>query len=367
MSPSPLRRARRLLAAPSLALLALAPCAAAAPATADELRETEARLEARDQALSARMSRLQADLVNGRVRLDEARRHHREAQGALARRLTAIYVSDQPSPLVEMITGGSLGEAQEQAELLEEIGRRDRTLVARSRGTAAALRSAEDLLAARRMELTAVRRSLLVDRALIGSRLAAAVRREHAAAPAAPAVTTSGGLPVAPTASGSSAAPSGRGLPAEFLNGGLPGAAPRDAATDRPIDVRPAPAGPQPTRGLPGTGVVGPAAGPPITGNLPTFTAVAGWYGRDARRVRTASGEPYDPTALSAASRTLRFGTMLRIGYGGRVVTVRVNDRGPYVRSRDLDLSEAAAAILGLPGVGTVTVQILPEPGTPAS
>ncbi len=54
------------------------------------------------------------------------------------------------------------------------------------------------------------------------------------------------------------------------------------------------------------------------------------------------------------------------MAYGGRVVTVRVNDRGPYVRGRDLELSQAAAAALGLPGVGQVTAQILPAySGTP--
>ncbi len=51
---------------------------------------------------------------------------------------------------------------------------------------------------------------------------------------------------------------------------------------------------------------------------------------------------------------------MLRVAYGGRVVTVRVNDRGPYVRGRDLNLSQAAAAALALPGIGRVTVQVLP-------
>jgi rare lipoprotein A len=106
--------------------------------------------------------------------------------------------------------------------------------------------------------------------------------------------------------------------------------------------------------------VVGPAAGRPLDGALPTFTAVAAWYGPGFERARTASGEAYDPAAFSAASRTLAFGTLLRVAYGNRTVTVRVNDRGPYVRGRDLDLSQAAAAALGLPGVATVTVQILP-------
>ena len=106
---------------------------------------------------------------------------------------------------------------------------------------------------------------------------------------------------------------------------------------------------------------MGPASGTPLSGRLPTFSAVASWYGPGFTRAHMASGEPYDPNAFSTASRTLKLGTMLRIGYGGRVVTVRVNDRGPYVKGRDLELSQAAAAALGLPGVGTVTVQVLPD------
>ena len=92
---------------------------------------------------------------------------------------------------------------------------------------------------------------------------------------------------------------------------------------------------------------------------------MASWYGPDYAGT-LASGEPYDPYAFSAASRTLRLGTLLRVAYGGRVVTVRVNDRGPYVRGRDLELSQAAAAALGLPGVGQVTAQILPAYSGPS-
>ncbi len=110
---------------------------------------------------------------------------------------------------------------------------------------------------------------------------------------------------------------------------------------------------------------MGPAAGPsPVLTTLPTFTAVASWYGPGYTNPHLASGEPYDPNAYSAASRTLRLGTMLRVAYGGRAVTVRINDRGPYVHGRDLNLSQAAAAALRLPGIGTVTAQILPGYGS---
>jgi rare lipoprotein A len=88
-----------------------------------------------------------------------------------------------------------------------------------------------------------------------------------------------------------------------------------------------------------------------------SFSGEASWYGPGFTGHRTASGEPYDPSALTAASKTLPLGSHLRICFHGSCVTVRINDRGPYVGSRILDLSEAAAADIGLTsdGVGYVT------------
>ena len=90
------------------------------------------------------------------------------------------------------------------------------------------------------------------------------------------------------------------------------------------------------------------AAGPVIVGT-------ASWYGGSFQGRRTASGERFDTGALTAASRTLPFGTGLRVCRLDRCVVVRVNDRGPYVGSRVLDLSHAAARVLGFEGVAHVT------------
>ncbi|MCC6832650.1 MAG: septal ring lytic transglycosylase RlpA family lipoprotein [Thermoleophilia bacterium] len=102
-----------------------------------------------------------------------------------------------------------------------------------------------------------------------------------------------------------------------------------------------------------------------MTGDTPTpagarFTAKVGWYAPTVRF--TASGEAFDQTALSAAHRTLPFGTLLRLTHAGREVVVRVNDRGPFVPGRDLDLSPAAAAALGLRHVTTVHAQVIRTP-----
>ena len=89
---------------------------------------------------------------------------------------------------------------------------------------------------------------------------------------------------------------------------------------------------------------------------------VASWYGEESGSV-TASGEPFRPGGRTAAHRTLPFGTRLEVCYRGRCVVVRVNDRGPYVEGRDLDLSRGAAEALGMieAGVAPVMVRVLRE------
>ena len=72
----------------------------------------------------------------------------------------------------------------------------------------------------------------------------------------------------------------------------------------------------------------------------------------------TASGVPFDPSGLTAAHKTLPFGTQLLVSYGGRSAQVTVNDRGPFVAGRDIDLSQAAADMIGLTGAGVAPVQV---------
>ena len=76
---------------------------------------------------------------------------------------------------------------------------------------------------------------------------------------------------------------------------------------------------------------------------------------------RTASGERVSPGALTAAHRTLPFGTMVRVTNrsSGRSVVVRINDRGPFVRGRIIDLTPAAARALGFSGLANVSVDVV--------
>ena len=88
-----------------------------------------------------------------------------------------------------------------------------------------------------------------------------------------------------------------------------------------------------------------------------TNSMLSSWYGGQFHGRTTANGETYDMYGLTAAHKTLPFGTKLRVCYE-RCVDVRINDRGPYIGSRELDLSFGAASAIGLikPGVDYVSV-----------
>ena len=93
-----------------------------------------------------------------------------------------------------------------------------------------------------------------------------------------------------------------------------------------------------------------------------TRTEVASWYGPGFAGRPTSTGEIYNPEGLTAASRTLPLGSHVRVTNPdtGRSVVVRINDRGPYVRGRSLDLSHGAAKQIGLTGKGVGRVQVTP-------
>ncbi len=89
-----------------------------------------------------------------------------------------------------------------------------------------------------------------------------------------------------------------------------------------------------------------------------SFSGVASTYGNESGS-QTASGQRFNENAMTCAHRSLPFGTKLRITHGGRSVIVTVNDRGPFVRGRVLDLSTGAARAVGLSGLGQVTAEIV--------
>ena len=81
-------------------------------------------------------------------------------------------------------------------------------------------------------------------------------------------------------------------------------------------------------------------------------TATVSWYGSHWAGRKTANGERFNPHDFTAASKTLPMGTKLLLRRGSRSVVVRINDRGPYIKGRSLDLSWAAANHLGMISCG---------------
>jgi rare lipoprotein A len=112
----------------------------------------------------------------------------------------------------------------------------------------------------------------------------------------------------------------------------------------------------------------------PTRQDLPPLSHVqvvkASWYGRAFAGHKTISGERYHPEGLTAASKTLPLGTIVKVSnpQNGRSVKVRINDRGPFVRGRSLDLSHGAAKKLGIlhKGVARVKVEKLTSPSEPS-
>lgn len=92
--------------------------------------------------------------------------------------------------------------------------------------------------------------------------------------------------------------------------------------------------------------------------------SIASWYdcakpGECSKSKRTANGERFNPNALTAAHRTLPFGTKVKVIHNGKSVIVRINDRGPFIKGRHIDLSRAAAQKIGCKGVCKVQIVVM--------
>ncbi|MDT7538699.1 MAG: rare lipoprotein [Actinomycetota bacterium] len=94
-----------------------------------------------------------------------------------------------------------------------------------------------------------------------------------------------------------------------------------------------------------------------------TFTGTASWYGPGFVGSPTASGAPYDPERLTCANKELPLGTVIRVSANGRAVSCLVNDRGPYVGDRILDMSRAGSRALGYDGLANVVIEVLAATG----
>jgi rare lipoprotein A len=105
----------------------------------------------------------------------------------------------------------------------------------------------------------------------------------------------------------------------------------------------------------------GPASGEEV--------GIASWYGHPYHGRPTASGEVYDMEKMTAAHRSLPLGTVVRVEslVNGQTVEVRINDRGPFVQGRIIDLSHAAAQGISMQGIANVRLQVISMPRTRAA
>ena len=105
----------------------------------------------------------------------------------------------------------------------------------------------------------------------------------------------------------------------------------------------------------------------PIASSTPvSHLAKASWYGPGMAGKKTTSGEAYNPKALTAASKTLPIGSVVKVTNpeNGKAVKVRINDRGPFVPGRSLDLSQHAAEKIGITHKGVAPVKVSKPPAT---
>lgn len=104
-----------------------------------------------------------------------------------------------------------------------------------------------------------------------------------------------------------------------------------------------------------------------ITSSLFSSPAIASWYTADKKNALTANGDVFDNNALTAAHKSLTFGSIVKVTYLDKSIEVRINDRGPYVEGRDIDLTPRAAKELGIYdlGVASVDIEVISEPVNP--
>jgi rare lipoprotein A (peptidoglycan hydrolase) len=283
--------------------------AEAAPSLAS-LRAKRQVLVREIAAATDRLARAEADAAAAEVELTARAGQLEEARLAVAHHAVAAFVAAADQDEMAALRGRTWSEALADA---------DRGELDRLRGEARALRSAQELARQTAAQVEAERDGMEALRAELERTIASRERADAAAARARRAATAaSGALPIR------------RAVPAT-----------RDQAT---LMTR-FPFGP--VGGLP--------SGLATTGEV--VEGPASWYGPGFDGRTTASGAVFDQEGWTVASRTLPLGTMLLITRGERHVLALVNDRGPYVGGRVLDLSKGVAAALDTIGAGVAPVR----------
>jgi rare lipoprotein A (peptidoglycan hydrolase) len=333
----------RPFAAAALIALALGPLAS--PARADSVDDAQARLDQAQQDLGR--LRAQYSLLAGQARgaqgaldqalarvvnleraIDDAQSATGDARRSVALRARRAYMEDPLGNLDAVLRLRDYAQIDAYLPYVTRPLEEDRRTVAvleqrlaTLRGLQADLDTARDSADRTTGSLTTLESRLTANLAAQQDKIVAA-KRDLAAAQAAESL----------------ADPTGAG-----------------AVVADPLNVPPAP------RTLPNGVELGPTAGVPNGMKLAGvhLSGVASWYGPGFHGHTTANGEIYDQYGFSAAHQTLPFGTVLLVSYHDRSVLVRINDRGPYVDGRFLDLSKGAADALEMGGLAYVDAEIL--------
>ncbi|MGI8774737.1 MAG: septal ring lytic transglycosylase RlpA family protein [Actinomycetota bacterium] len=290
-------------------------------------------LDQREKKLERQIDRTTRDIAAIDLKLDAADQSFDTARATYISRAVEAYKTDPSFRLALILASESLTEIESAVEITSRMARNDSSAVkdfaTALSATEVAQQQADDRkqrLMTEQQELnevsTEISSNLLQRRRALRSLTAEIEKLEKRARETAAAT-------VATPAEG----PGGPGGP--LLN------------TDQAFLKLLAPAGP--AKGIP----------PEFVGSGVAFEGVASWYGPGFEGNLTASGDVYDSRLYTVASKELPLGTWLYVEHQGRGVVVLVNDRGPYVGDRILDLSRAAAQAIGIGGLGWVKAEIL--------
>jgi peptidoglycan lytic transglycosylase len=296
---------------------------ARAQAVADEVTGLEQRLahlDDRKAALATEIDEANADIGVLELRIHDIDAALRRAQSHYVERAVEAYKSGSTGAELEMmLSTKDLGQMMTLAQANANSAEADRASLDDLLATKEDAETAQDSVDDRKQELMAAQARL----DLVGEEIAGTIDERH------------------------SVLRELNGQIAELER--LARIEARKAAAQAAAASTPLVSGGGPAKGIPdgyaSTGV--------------SFEGTASWYGPGFEGNPTASGQIFDSSLFTAASRDLPLGTWLYVTHEGRGVVVLVNDRGPYVGDRVLDLSRAAAEALGISGLGWVRAEIV--------
>lgn len=346
------------------------------PQDLDRLQAALTDATERTVALGAVLEQQAARDGGLRVALERLSEQHDAAQARLDAHVRAVWISRRPDPLSGWVEGASAPAlrrlASRGAAAAVSVDRELIDAVAEQSGAAQELRAQagqfrEQLRAEAKAALAAQDRARLLlaeaERRLAAQQAAAAARATEAQAARAAGAAQAAGAAGARATAAAIAEQAGLAAAQSRLTtvrGTLDRVSATVTAALTPAQTRRS-LGAQ-AREAPLLALVEAAGSGYPQGFAPggqLLSGLASWYGPGFVGSPTASGTPYDPERLTCAHKTLPLRTVLRVSANGRSVSCLVNDRGPYVGPRILDLSRAGSRALGFDGVQQVVIEVL--------